>query len=110
MTARVEERLSWPVYTLTPAHGQSRGSVVDLHGGGWVDQIVRLHWQLAAQIAAEAGMREVVPIYPLVPIGTAEDVVSVVAGLVHTMTRSGSTCLVGDSQGPDRLVRCCPAA
>jgi acetyl esterase/lipase len=99
VTTFVEERLDWPVYTLTPARGQSRGSVVYLHGGGWVDEIVRQHWYLAAQIAAEAGMRVVIPIYPLVPVGTAEEVVSVVASLVHTMTTTGSTCLAGDSAG-----------
>ncbi len=91
--------MGWPVYTLTSAHGQSRGSVVYLHGGGWVDEIVRQHWHLACQIAAEAGRRVVLPIYPLVPFGTAENVVSVVASLVHTLTGTGSTCLAGDSAG-----------
>ncbi len=99
MTAVVEDRLGWPVYTLTPARGETRGTVVYLHGGGWVDEIARQHWHLAGQIAAEAGMRVVVPIYPLVPFGTAENVVSVVASLVHTMTRNGRTCLAGDSAG-----------
>ena len=91
--------MGWPVYTLTSAHGQSRGTVVYLHGGGWVDEIVRQHWHLACQIAAESGRRVVVPIYPLVPFGTVEDVVSVVASLVHTLTGTGSTCLAGDSAG-----------
>lgn len=99
VTVVVEERSGWPVYTLTSVKGGSRGSVVYLHGGGWVDEIVRQHWHLAAQIAAEAGMRVVVPIYPLIPFGTAEDVVAVVANLVHTLTGTGSTSLAGDSAG-----------
>jgi acetyl esterase/lipase len=58
------------------------------------------HWQLAAQIAAEAGTTVTVPIYPLVPFGTADQVVPAVADLVRTSTaRYGSTCLAGDSAG-----------
>ena len=41
----------------------------------------------------------VVPIYPLVPFGTAGNVVSVVASLVHILNGTGSTCLAGDSAG-----------
>jgi acetyl esterase/lipase len=41
-----------------------------------------------------------VPIYPLVPFGTAEPVVSAVADLVlDSITRHGGTCLAGDSAG-----------
>ena len=113
VTTVVEERLGWPVYTLTSAHGQSRGSVVYLYGGGWVDPIVRQHWHLACQTAAEAGTRVVVPIYPLVPFGTAENVVSVVASLVHSLTGTGSTRLAGDPQearSPCPLLWCCVTA
>ena len=100
VSVSVDDRLGWPVFTLTPRTGQARGAVVYVHGGGWVNQIVVQHWQLAAQIAAEAGTRVAVPIYPLVPFGTADQVVPAVANLVRTSTaRYGSTCLAGDSAG-----------
>ena len=71
-----------------------------MHGGGWVNQIVVQHWQLAARIAVEAGTRVAIPIYPLVPFGTADQVVPAVADLVRTSTaRYGRTCLAGDSAG-----------
>jgi acetyl esterase/lipase len=96
----VEQHGGWPVYTLTPQAGPARGSVVYLHGGGWVNQIARQHWQLTAQIAAEAGTTVVIPIYPLVPFGTAGQVVPAVAELVRACTtRYGSTALAGDSAG-----------
>ena len=100
VSVSVDHRLGWPVYTLRPKIGQARGCVVYVHGGGWVNQIVVQHWRLAAQIAAEAGTSVAVPIYPLVPFGTADQVVPAVADLVRTSTaRYGSTCLAGDSAG-----------
>lgn len=90
----------WPVYTVAPKGGGARGSVVYLHGGAWVNEIALQHWQLAAQIAAEARTHVIVPIYPLVPFGTAEQVVPAVADLVLAgRARYRGTCLAGDSAG-----------
>jgi acetyl esterase/lipase len=100
VSVSVDDRLGWPVYTLTPRSGETHGGVVYVHGGGWVNQIAVQHWQLAAQIAADARMTVVVPIYPLVPFGTAEPVVSAVAKLVlSSATRDRSISLAGDSAG-----------
>jgi acetyl esterase/lipase len=100
VSVSVDHRLGWPVFTLKPKRGQARGGLVYVHGGGWVNQIVVQHWQLAARIAVEAGTRVAIPIYPLVPFGTADQVVPAVADLVRTSTaRYGRTCLVGDSAG-----------
>lgn len=100
VSVSVDHRLGWPVFTLKPKRGQARGGLVYVHGGGWVNQIVVQHWQLAARIAVEAGTRVAIPIYPLVPFGTADQVVPAVADLVRTSTaRYGRTCLAGDSAG-----------
>ena len=74
--------------------------MVYVHGGGWVNQISAQHWHLAAQIAAEANTTVSVPIYPLVPFGTASVVAAGVVDLVRdNLERYGSTCLAGDSAG-----------
>jgi acetyl esterase/lipase len=100
VSVSVDHRLGWPVYTLTPKAERPRGGVVYVHGGGWVNEIALQHWQLAAQIAAQAQTSVVVPIYPLVPFGTADQVVPAVADLVRTCSAwYGSTCLAGDSAG-----------
>ncbi|SMG23599.1 alpha/beta hydrolase fold domain-containing protein [Agreia pratensis] len=65
----VAEHGGWPVYTVAPRIGTPVGSLVYVHGGGWVNQIVSQHWHLAAQIAAEANTTVTVPIYPLIPFG-----------------------------------------
>ncbi|HET9074989.1 MAG TPA: alpha/beta hydrolase fold domain-containing protein [Solirubrobacteraceae bacterium] len=89
----------WPVYELAPTAGPTRGTVVYTHGGGWVNEIVVQHWRLCARIAAEAGVRVLVPIYPLIPEATAADVVAGVAELAVEADRDGPLCLAGDSAG-----------
>jgi len=91
---------NWPVYTLTPTKSAPVGSVIYVHGGGWVNEIVSFHWQLAAQIAAEASTVVTVPIYPLVPFATAADVAAGVVALAHAnREKYGSVALAGDSAG-----------
>ncbi|MBL1078460.1 alpha/beta hydrolase [Nocardia sp. 2] len=96
----VSREAGFPVYTLTPRSGRARGSVVYVHGGGWVNEIAPQHWALAAEIAARAGTTVTVPIYPLIPFGTAGQVVPAIATLVsENMSRYGGACLAGDSAG-----------
>jgi epsilon-lactone hydrolase len=83
----------WPVYTVSPV-GEPRAEVVYFHGGAYVNQIVRQHWSLVAQLVREAGARCVVPIYPLVPHATAAEVVD----SATRFARPG-VVLMGDSAG-----------
>ncbi|MEO8262902.1 MAG: alpha/beta hydrolase [Pseudolysinimonas sp.] len=85
----------WPVATVTPRAANGR-AVVYVHGGAWVNDIVRPHWQLIGEIA-RAGTTVVVPLYPLVPFGTAKQVVDAVVGLVADSDIP--TSLAGDSAG-----------
>ncbi|QIS23488.1 alpha/beta hydrolase [Nocardia terpenica] len=90
----------WPIYTLTPRSGRVRGNVVYCHGGGWVNEVVRQHWALAADIAVGAGTTVSLPIYPLIPFGTADQVIPVFADLVRAnRAEYGEVCLAGDSAG-----------
>lgn len=100
VTVDVERRSGWPIYTITPRAGAPERTVVYLHGGAWVNEITSQHWQLAAQIAAEAGTRVIVPIYPLLPFATAADVLPVIVTLVlQAVAVGGGVCLAGDSAG-----------
>ncbi|MCP2237877.1 Acetyl esterase/lipase [Prauserella halophila] len=100
VTVDVSRRDGWPVYRVHPVDARPRGSVVYIHGGGWVNEIAAAHWRLVAQIAAEARTTVVVPIYPLVPFGTAEAVVNAVADLVREVGEvHGEVRLAGDSAG-----------
>jgi len=100
VTVGVEEVGGWPVYRLAPRDGRARGGVLYVHGGAWVNEIALQHWQLAARTAAEVGTTVTVPIYPLVPAGTAAAVVAGVVDLVRASdARYGATSLAGDSAG-----------
>lgn len=94
----VEQVGGWPVYTIRPQ--RIRGGVVYVHGGGWVNEIAPQHWWLAARIADEASVAVTLPIYPLVPFGTALEARDGVLALVRrSLERYGPTSLAGDSAG-----------
>ncbi|WP_226435958.1 MULTISPECIES: alpha/beta hydrolase fold domain-containing protein [Rhodococcus] len=96
----VDSSDGWPVYTVTPTATAPHGNTVYVHGGGWVGEIVSQHWSLVAHIAAEAATTVTVPIYPLVPFGTADRVVAGVVDLVRrNRDRFGQVHLAGDSAG-----------
>ena len=90
----------WPVYTFRPTTTAPVGSVIYLHGGGWVNEIAKQQWHLAAQIAAESSTVVTVPIYPLIPFATSEDVVDRTVAMAEANIESyGSVALAGDSAG-----------
>jgi acetyl esterase/lipase len=92
----------WPIYTVCPAGGRARHRALYLHGGGWVNEIEPAHWRFVAQLAPETQTAVRVPIYPLVPWGTAGDVVPRVAELISAeIARAGrqGMFVLGDSAG-----------
>ena len=55
----------WPVYHTAPSANPDVGNVVlFLHGGGFINEIVRAHWRFIGFLTRHAGVRCVVPIYP----------------------------------------------
>lgn len=90
----------WPVYVLTPRSGARRGAVIYVHGGSWVNEILPIHWRLAARIAVHARTTVIVPIYPLAPFGSAREVNAVMVRLIMTAREEhGRVSIVGDSAG-----------
>lgn len=91
----------WPVYTLSP-RGPVRRRAVYAHGGAWVHEISYWHWRLLAGLAESTGTEFTVPIYPLVPVGTAAEVVPVFADLAAQLVAEAgreNVALLGDSAG-----------
>ncbi|MCI4568902.1 alpha/beta hydrolase [Lysobacter sp. CFH 32150] len=121
----------WPVYYTAPSANPDVGHyVVFLHGGGYINEIVRAHWRFIGDLTRNAGVRCVVPIYPLAPGATAKDVVPAMGDLLRKLLEDAAPAkvtVIGNSAGaglglataqwlrdagsrqPDRLVLISPA-
>jgi monoterpene epsilon-lactone hydrolase len=93
----------WPVYYTAPSeNSDTDNTVLFLHGGGYVNEIVRAHWRIVGFLTREARVRCVVPIYPLAPHGTAIDVVPATGKLLRNLLEecgSAKVTVVGNSAG-----------
>ncbi len=102
---RVDLRFAegWPIYHVEPAGSDStRHYVVFLHGGGYVHEIVGSHWRFVGYLVEKTNTHCVVPIYPLVPRGVAQDVVPatgrILRQLIETVGAQNVT-VIGNSAG-----------
>ncbi|MFJ3923171.1 alpha/beta hydrolase fold domain-containing protein [Streptomyces sp. NPDC090022] len=93
---------AWPVYDAQPRGGEPAARVLYVHGGGFIDELVRPHWSLIRTLVTEARAHCVVPAYILAPRGTADRTVPVAADLLSGLIAgggAGGTILIGDSAG-----------
>ncbi|WP_308379524.1 alpha/beta hydrolase [Streptomyces sp. ISL-43] len=93
---------AWPVYDVSPAGTEPAAQVLYLHGGGYINELVRPHWSLIRTLVTQAHARVVVPAYILAPRGTADRTVPVAADLLSGLIAgggAGGTVLIGDSAG-----------
>ncbi|MET0451202.1 MAG: alpha/beta hydrolase fold domain-containing protein [Mycobacterium sp.] len=90
-------------YTLQPRDQGTpvadSGSIVYLHGGGYVNEIRSAHWNLAADIADACHRPVHLPIYGLAPRHHAVEASGFVQAVIHSAATVGPVYLVGDSSG-----------
>jgi epsilon-lactone hydrolase len=92
----------WPVYELAPRSAAPVRHVLYLHGGSYVNEIVRSHWSFVGHLVATAPVAAVVPIYPLgASVGAAGTVAGATAIAAELVERAGpdGVVLMGDSAG-----------
>ncbi|MES2149164.1 MAG: alpha/beta fold hydrolase [Pseudomonadota bacterium] len=93
----------WPIYQTALSSNPHAGNyVVFLHGGGFINEIVRAHWRFIAYLNREAGVRCIVPIFPLAPHGTANEIVPAMGELLRTIldeAGAAKVTVVGNSAG-----------
>lgn len=102
--AVTQERVAgWPVYHTAPSAGRDTGNIVlFLHGGGYINEIVRAHWRIVGFMTRQARVRCVVPIYPLAPRATAREIVPGTGALLRRILEeagSAKVTVVGNSAG-----------
>jgi epsilon-lactone hydrolase len=98
-----DTRHGWTCYSVVPRNSpKPTGQVLYVHGGGFIDEIISLHWSLIAKVATRGPVEVTVPIYPLAPHSTASQTVSVATDIAADLiARSGAeqVTLMGDSAG-----------
>jgi len=99
----LENVAGWPVYHLAPSASPDTGNyVMFLHGGGYFNEIVRAHWRFVAYLTRHAGVRCVVPIYPLAPRACAKEVVPGTGELLRKLLEEAGPAkvtVIGNSAG-----------
>ncbi|MEU3724934.1 alpha/beta hydrolase fold domain-containing protein [Streptomyces sp. NPDC031705] len=93
---------AWPVYNASPRGQEPVARVLYVHGGAYINELVRPHWSLIRTLVTRARARVVVPAYVLAPRGTADRTVPAAADLLSGLIESGGaggTVLIGDSAG-----------
>lgn len=91
-----------PCYTLAPKDGAvGETHVLYYHGGGFVMQAGKPHWQFAAALAEELSCKVTVPLYPLAPVHTYEETYASLLSSYEAVAEQGPKTLVvaGDSAG-----------
>lgn len=73
-----------------------------IHGGGYLNNITKFHWNLIEQLAQQTGAVVFVPNYPLIPRGTHKEAHAFVDGIYQEILKTykaENTIFMGDSAG-----------
>jgi acetyl esterase/lipase len=89
-----------PIFTISPRNGQTRKHLLYLHGGAYVYEIMGMQWRMLARFLDEADATVMVPLYPLAPEYTCEQIFQFVLGVYRMLQNDGKPIVVtGDSSG-----------
>jgi epsilon-lactone hydrolase len=90
------------VFTLTPKAGASKWHIIYYHGGGYVNEMIKAHWDIVGALIEATGATVTVPIYPLAPEHSNREAFSFLGDVyrkVLTQAVPGDVVLAGDSAG-----------
>ena len=90
------------VFELKPRGTDPALTILYLHGGGYLFEISRYHWDFIADLAGRTKARFIIPIYPLAPESNCRDVYECVMPIYREVAvASGDRpfVLMGDSAG-----------
>jgi acetyl esterase/lipase len=98
----LETRHGHEVYTVAPRSGSSAGNVIYLHGGAYVEDILRWHWGFIGRMVKRLGVKFTVPLYPLAPEHDCAAVSAFVLAVYRDLLPShhhSRLVVMGDSAG-----------
>lgn len=98
------EDRGYPVVTFTPKGGARPGAphLFYLHGGGYIMDIARLHYDLVGRLCDALGASATVPLYPLAPEHKATETLAAMRALYDDLAAqhgADSMTVMGDSAG-----------
>lgn len=93
------DRKTW---TIKPKIGVSEKVIIFIHGGGYVNNLVKYHWELIQQILAATDATIIIPDYPLAPEYGYEQVYASIMKMYTQLldkVSANNVILMGDSAG-----------
>ena len=90
------------VWTISPKEHKSDLVILYLHGGAYMGNILKLHWDLIEQLLIKSQATIIIPDYPLVPEATYQDTYQFVENLYSKLLDQYSNeriVFIGDSAG-----------
>jgi acetyl esterase/lipase len=90
------------VWTISPKENKSDAVILYLHGGAYMGNITKQHWDLIEQLITKTNATIVVPDYPLVPEANCIETYDFIEILYTTLSREYPTkriIIIGDSAG-----------
>lgn len=94
------DRMSY--YVLTPRYQPPSHRLLYIHGGAYVNELIRAHWRIIGALASRIEAAVYVPIYPLAPRHSWQDAypaLKALAGRVLHGRGDSRATFVGDSAG-----------
>jgi monoterpene epsilon-lactone hydrolase len=89
-------------YHLTPHHQRPSHRLLYIHGGAYVNELIRPHWRIIGAIASRIGAAVYVPIYPLAPRHCWQDAYPPLKALAQRVLHArgdSAVTFIGDSAG-----------
>jgi acetyl esterase/lipase len=99
---RRHETAGFPVYEVRPKRIASRQRLLYLHGGAYIFEISRFHWNLIGELAERRGAAVTVPVYPLAPEYRLDAMLGMTMQVYADMLKespASDIVFVGDSAG-----------
>jgi len=90
------------VYSISPKVKKSGKYVLFLHGGAYINNIFRQHWNFASQIIRKTNCTFIIPDYPLAPASTYETALAFLDAIYRYLLSQADAkdiILMGDSAG-----------
>lgn len=90
------------IWTIRPKQNGSVKTLLYFHGGAYIHNIQKVHWQLIEKLIHETGVTVIVPDYPLAPQSTCVQTFSFMHSVYDTVLERfapGDLSFIGDSAG-----------